>query len=164
MGWVQRRARRRRHECIECGTPLVACSWPEARGQSGAFEMRLRQVPLLRCAADADHPMVVDGPEFSVALADAVQCSDLAVARLGSFNSVNCCSCALALDGADSGILTTRANVDVEALGAIDVELTGPAATCEACGTKQVYATYGEDDDYNVSLCACCEALPVELP
>jgi len=164
MSWLQKLGRRRRDECTECGTPLMPCSWPEARGQSGEFVMTLRDVPLLRCAADASHTMVIDDSDFSVALADAVQCSELAVARLGSLNSVNCCSCTLGLDGTALGNLTTRANVDVGGLGAIDVELTGPAMTCEACGTKQVRATYGEYDDYNTALCACCDALPVEQP
>ena len=48
--------------------------------------------------------------------------------------------------------------------GTVDVTLTGPAATCEACGRIQVYPTYDPDDDYNTALCACFEAMPVELP
>lgn len=161
MGWLERMGRRRRGECPECGVPLVAFAYPEARGRSGGFEMVLRDVPVMRCPADRSHEMQLPHDEYSVYFAEAIQYSDLLVGRLGDFGGVNCCRCHLRLEVADGVTLTTRAGVPVEEWGEVDVELTGPSATCEACGLQQVYPDYDPDADFNSALCACFDAMPV---
>ena len=160
MGWLRNEMRRHRHECLDCGSPTVPYTYPEARGRAGHVEFVLREVPVLRCSADLSHRMYMMNMNFDADLADAFQTSELEMARAGGFHSV-CCFCNSSLDKPGPERITTRAVVDTGKHGTVDVEITGPAVTCEACGRAQVYNSYDPDADLNMAYSECFYGMPL---
>lgn len=154
-GW----RRRRRGECVECGTVLDVHAVPECHGRSGTASVGLRNLPVLACPT-ASHPKRFVDPDFGATLIDQLFWhSSVPVSRTGFGGKQSCHQCGAHLDGPTLSYLEVTGEITVADCSPIAMRVSAAGATCMACGHPQIYASDEVSNDISDALIKAFEMI-----